>query len=137
MKITKTTVTAAHKIYAAEDEFDDMTFDDFDDDMGRGSDVEMTDSDLSEDEIQSQLDSISDSIDDLQDGLDDMSEDDVSIEIDNNIGDHYIAECDKCQGIFISAIVQSTQPISKITGICPLCNEETEQYLKWVVKDVE
>ena len=66
-----------------------------------------------------------------------MKEDDSNIETDNNIANHYIAECDKCGGIFISSISLSDQPITSISGICPLCEEETEQFLKWVIKPVE
>ena len=66
-----------------------------------------------------------------------MKEDDSNVETDNNIANHYIAECDKCGGIFISSISLSDQPITSISGICPLCEEETEQFLKWVIKPVE
>lgn len=63
-------------------------------------------------------------------------EDPINIEIENNISDHYIAECEKCQGVFISATIESDQKISKVTGECPLCGEESDQYLKWVIKPV-
>ena len=71
----------------------------------------------------------------MQDSIDNMDEDDVDIEVDNNISNHYIAECERCHGVFISAVVESDQEISKISGICPLCDHETEQYLKWIIKD--
>lgn len=90
-----------------------------------------------DDAITDQLDDIADTVDDMQDTIDEIEEDDVDIELDNNIDGHYIAECDKCHGVFISAISESEQYIEKITGVCPLCDEETDQYLKWVVKSVE
>ncbi len=74
-----------------------------------------------------------DSIEDMQDQVDEIQEDDVDIEIDNNIEGHYIAECDRCKGIFISAVTDSDQKITKISGICPLCEKETDQYLNWVI----
>lgn len=59
------------------------------------------------------------------------------IQTDNNIENHYIVECDRCHGIFISALVESDQVVDHITGICPLCEKESDQYIKWVVKPVE
>lgn len=104
-------------INAAADEFDDIS-----------------DEELSVDDA---LDDMADDIDDMKDTLDDVQEDDVDIEVDNNIAGHYIAECDRCHGIFISAVIESEEPIEKISGICPLCNKDTEQYLRWVVHEVE
>lgn len=83
------------------------------------------------------IDALSDQVEDLQDSVDEVEEDDVDIELDNNISDHYIAECEGCHGIFISAMIESDQVVEKITGTCPLCEKETDQYLKWVVKAVE
>lgn len=83
------------------------------------------------------IDALSDQVEDLQDSVDDVQEDDVDIELENNIGDHYIAECEGCHGIFISAMIESDQVVEKITGTCPLCEKETDQYLRWVVKAVE
>ncbi len=77
-------------------------------------------------------DSVADSLDDVQE----IREDDPNIEIENNIENHFIAECESCGGIFISAMLQSDQEIDHITGICPLCERETNQYLKWVIKKV-
>ena len=90
-----------------------------------------------DDELSDSIDGLADSVDDIKDSLDDITEDDPDIEIDNNISDHYIAECDSCHEVFISAVMQSDQDVSSIQGICPLCGKETEQYLKWVIKDVE
>lgn len=83
------------------------------------------------------LDDIADNIEDMQESIDEVQEDDVNIDMDNNIDQHYIAECDVCHGIFISAVSKSDEEISKITGVCPLCNKETDQYLRWVVQKVE
>lgn len=86
--------------------------------------------------LENTLDEMADNIEDIQDSVDDIQEDDISIDKDNNITDHYIAECDGCKGIFISAMIESDQQVECITGTCPLCNKETDQYLKWVVKKV-
>lgn len=100
---------------------------------------EFDDIDHSDDqkELSDTIDDIQDTVDDIQDAVDDIDEDDVDIEIDNNIAGHYIAECDRCHGIFISAMVESDQDVTKISGICPLCDKESDQYLKWVVHDVK
>lgn len=82
------------------------------------------------------LDSIADNIEDIQDQVDDVQEDDIDIEMDNNIDGHYIAECEKCHGLFISAVIESDQEVEKISGTCPLCEKESDQYLKWVIKSV-
>ena len=82
------------------------------------------------------LDDVADTVDDIQDQLDDVEEEDVDIEMDNNITNHYVAECDRCHGVFISVVVESDQEIDKISGVCPLCDKETDQYLKWIIRDV-
>lgn len=112
MKISKKkkNVTAASKIYA-----DDMQ------DFG----------------LADQIDDISDSVDDIQDTIEGIDEDEVDIEVDNNVANHFLAECDRCHGLFISALVESDQKVEKISGVCPLCDKETDQYLKWIIKDVE
>lgn len=107
-------------IKAAEDDEDFM--DDFDEGEADG--------------IMDAMDSIADNVEDLQDSIDDVEEDDVEIAINNNIADHYIAECDQCNGIFISAVVESDQVIDHVSGTCPLCGKDTDQYLKWVIKSV-
>lgn len=104
--------------YDNPDDFDD--FDDVDDSDG----------------IINALDDVADNVEDLQDAIDDIKEDEVEIKINNNIGDHFIAECDRCNGIFISAVVDSDQVIDHVSGTCPLCGKDTEQYLKWIIKDV-
>ena len=74
-----------------------------------------------------------------EDLTDDMGEDGQqdgsTIEIDNNIVNHLIAECQNCHGIFISAMIASDQSVESINGVCPLCNKDTEQSLKWIIKD--
>ena len=87
-------------------------------------------------DMQESLDDIADTVEDIQDSVDDIQEDDVEIDIDNNIANHYIAECDTCKGVFISALVESDQEVEKISGVCPLCHKDTDQYLKWIAKDV-
>ena len=114
-------------ITAADDE--NMMHDDLD--------AEFEDSLLEDDDtLDDTLDTIADNIEDIQDQVDDIQEDDVDIEIDNNIDGHYIAECDRCQGIFISAVIESDQEVEKITGICPLCEKESDQYLIWKIQSV-
>lgn len=120
-------VTKNSRIVAADDDFENDFGNDFDD-------VNILDDD---DGFNDQLDDIADDIEDMKDDIDDISEDDPSIEVENNIDGHYIAECDKCHGIFISAVSESDQEVTSITGVCPLCDAESEQFLKWVVKAVE
>lgn len=66
-----------------------------------------------------------------------IEEDDVSIQTDNNIANHYIAECDICKGIFISSIVESDMEVDMLSGVCPVCGKESDMYLKWIVKDID
>lgn len=102
-------------------------------------DVEEVDEDLvvEDNGAADALEDIADDVEDMQDQLDDITEDDPSIEIENNIAEHYIAECDKCHGIFISAVIKSDQEVEKISGICPICGKESEQFLNWIVTPVE
>lgn len=79
---------------------------------------------------------LADAVDDLQDSVDEIDQDDEGIEVENNIEDHYIAECDRCKGIFISAIKESEEPMEYVHGTCPLCQEETDQELKWIIRSV-
>lgn len=122
MKITKrhVSVTAAKRYVRAAEEDEDFGFDDAD---AEG--------------MMDAIDDVSDQIEDIQDTLDDVDEDEVDIAANNNIADHYIAECQRCQGIFISAVIESDQEIDHITGICPLCGKETDQYLKWVIREAD
>lgn len=87
-------------------------------------------------DIADSVDDLADSVDELQDQIDETDPDEVNIDMDNNIDGHYIAECERCHGVFISAVVESDQVVDSISGICPLCEKETTQYLKWVIKAV-
>ena len=103
---------------AEEDEFDD--FEDIDDG----------------DSLMDAIDDVADNVEDLQDAVDDIiDEDQVEIVVNNNIADHFIAECDACNGIFISAVVDSDQDIDHVSGTCPLCGKESDQFLKWIIRD--
>ena len=108
---------------ADEDEFDDIDFDEVADEESDG--------------IMDAIDDVADNVEEIQDTIDDMEEDQVDIAINNNITDHFIAECERCGGIFISAVVDSDQVIDHVTGVCPLCGRETDQKLKWVIHDAE
>lgn len=116
----KYNVTAATKYVRAA--LDDEAFDDADDEV---------------DGIMDSIDDVADTVEDLQDSIDEVADDDVQISVNNNIGGHYIAECDQCNGIFISAVVESDQQVDSVSGVCPLCGKETEQYLKWLIQDVK
>ncbi|MBO4542380.1 MAG: hypothetical protein J5725_04275 [Bacteroidales bacterium] len=73
---------------------------------------------------------------DLEEDMgEDGKQDGTTIEIENNIANHLIAECENCHGIFISAMIASDQPVESINGVCPLCNKDTEQALRWIIKD--
>lgn len=107
--------------YIRADEFnDDSEYEDFDDTN-----------------IADDIDDLASDISDIQDNIEGIDEDDPTIEIDNNIEGKYIAECDRCGGIFISAIPQSDLDVDHIHGVCPLCEHETDQYLNWVVTKVD
>lgn len=118
-------------ITAADDDFDSMVDDseevaetDTDDDAPEVSD---------ENSIQDTLEDMSNTLEDMQDNIDDVDPDLVDIELNNNIEDHYIAECSVCHGVFISAVVKSDAEIDNIHGTCPLCNREADQLLKWLI----
>ena len=86
------------------------------------------------DDIRETIDDLADSVTEVQDVVEEVSEDNPEIEVDNNIANHFIAECDNCHGIFISAMVETDQDVKSVTGICPLCDKESEQILKWIIK---
>lgn len=123
MKIKKTHITASTRIVAAERDFEEDV-----------SDGGLLDDD---DGLEDSVDDLADQVEDLQDAFDGIDEDDPNIEIDNNIEGKYIAECDRCKGIFISAIPESDVYMDHIHGTCPLCEHETDQYLNWVVRKAE
>ena len=116
-------IYSTHKINAADD--DENTFSNT-----IGVDEE-------EAELGNQLDDMADNIEDIQDTVEDVTEDSVDIEVSNNIANHYIAECEKCHNIFISAVVASDQDLNSVHGICPVCEEESDQDLKWVIREVD
>ena len=115
--------TKSRVVAADEDEEDDL--------FGPGIDDLEDDDDFND-----TLDDVADTVEDIQDAVDEVDEDDVDIEMDNNIANHFIAECDGCHGVFISAVIESDQEVEKISGVCPLCEKETDQYLKWVIHEV-
>lgn len=80
---------------------------------------------------------LADSVTELQDSVEDIDEDSPNIETDNNISDHYIAQCDACNGIFVSALIESDQDVNSIQGICPVCGKESEQVIHWIVRDLD
>lgn len=78
----------------------------------------------------------SEDTDDVAEDLgEDGQQDGSTIEVDNNILNHLIAECQNCHGIFISAMIASDQVVESINAVCPLCNKNTEQFLKWIIKE--
>lgn len=83
------------------------------------------------------LNDVQDQVEDIQDQVDDIDEDEIDIEVNNNIEDHYIAECDRCHQVFISAVVESDQDVESISGVCPLCGKESDQLLKWIIRSKE
>ncbi len=125
IKITKRRakdIIASKRVVAADEDFDEFNMDDMD-----GAD--------DSDGVMDAVDDVADAVEDVQDTIDDVHEDQTTIQMNNNISNHYIAECDKCYGVFISAVVESDQQIDHVSGICPLCNKESDQYLKWIIKD--
>ena len=117
-------VTDRRRIFAADEEDEEM--------FGPGMD-EIND----DDDFNDTLDDVADTVSDIQDVVEEVEEDDVDIEVDNNISNHYIAECDTCHGVFISAMIKSDQVVEKISGVCPLCEKETDQWLKWLIVDAK
>ncbi len=120
----KQSITAAD-----DDDFDSMVDDS--EDIAEPDDDEPEVSD--EDSIQDTLEDMSNTLEDMQDNIDDVDPDLVDIDLNNNIEDHYIAECSVCHGVFISAVVKSDAEIDNIHGTCPLCNREADQLLKWLI----
>ncbi len=102
----------------------------------REDDFDLDDADDA-DGLMDAIDDVSDNVDDIKDSIDDVDEDSVDIAANNNISGHYIAECSGCNQVFISAVVESDQDIDHVSGICPLCGKETDQYLKWVIRDID
>lgn len=129
--------TAGLQTITAADDFDSDDFDDDDFDEIPHEPVE-DDTVADDDSITDTLNDMSEQLDDLQDDITDPSaEDDINIDINNNIDNHYIAECEKCHGIFISSLIASDQRVESVHGVCPLCDKESDQYLKWIVEAAE
>lgn len=120
-------IIGAVTITAAEDDdndafvFDDTVEDEVDDDSEDIA-LDVPEASADEDEVEEEFED---------------PEDSPNIEIDNNIAGHYIAECNRCHGVFISALVESDQFVEYLSGVCPLCEKESDQYIKWVIKPVE
>ena len=110
-------------VKAADDPFDDMGFED----------EEMEEETPAEGEPEEEMTEE----DEEREFFEDFEDDDIDIDTDNNISDHYIAECDHCHGVFISSVMLSDERIESISGVCPLCEHESDQLLKWVIKDVK
>lgn len=128
-KVNASTRLKNRRITAADEE--DMFDDSFDDEID--PETVLDDADTFTDTI----DDLSEQVEDIQDQVEEIDEDDITIEMENNIANHYIAECEHCHGIFISAMIESDQEVERISGVCPLCEKESDQYLKWVVKEVD
>ena len=131
-KVTASTYSWKHprystSVYAADDDSEDNV-----DDMDYNNDF----IDNDDDGLYDAIDDVADAVEDIQDTVDEIDQDDVNIDMNNNISGHYIAECDSCHGVFISATIESDQKVEKVSGVCPLCEKETDQHLKWVIKSV-
>lgn len=90
------------------------------------------------DDMSDTLDDVADTVDDLQDVVDQIDDapQDTILDVDNNISNHYIAECERCHEVFISAVVESDTEMDSVQGECPCCHEQTKQYLKWIIRNV-
>ena len=130
MKIVhaKTDLSHKKKVYAAGNAFEDTAV------FGDADEEATTENtDFEDDEFD---DTENEGIDDVTDDMGiDGQQDGSTIEIDNNIVNHLVAECQNCHGIFISAMLASDQIIESINGVCPLCSKDTEQVLRWIIKD--
>lgn len=116
MKIYKST-----RVYGAENPFEtDLPV------YGKDEEIENVD-----------VEEVDEESEDFDPFADENIQDPILIETDNNISNHYIAECDACKGIFITAVISSDAKVDSITGICPLCEQESTQYLRWLITAVE
>ena len=111
-------------IKAAEDFRGLADFGNEDENMPEMTEEDLDDEEMSKDEINEEF-------------VEDVETSPVTIEVDNNIENHYIAECGLCHTIFISAVLASDSAVDHITGICPVCEQESDQYLKWVIRPVD
>lgn len=117
MKIVRASIDPKRRprnVFAAENLFEDET-------------------DLASPPLDNDADEVEEDVVD-EDMGEDGQQDGSTIEIDNNIFDHLIAECQNCHGIFISAMIASDQDVQSINGVCPLCSKETEQFFIGIIK---
>lgn len=137
MRITKKHKQILATSYIKADESDDIDVDDLDNEEFDDLDYEDDGSDDAEDgNLSDNVQDLADNVEELQGELEGVEDDDPNIEIENNIDGRYIAECDRCGEIFISAITESDASMESIHGICPICDHESDQYLKWVIRKV-
>ena len=101
-----------------------------------GENVFADDPDFGAPELENDAEDLAESGEEVvEEGLGEEGQQDGSTEIDNNIFNHLIAECQNCHGIFISAMIASDQAVESINGVCPLCSKETEQFLIGIIKE--
>ena len=91
------------------------------------------------DSMQDTVEDMSDTLDDIQDAIEDTdtAPSDTILDMENNISDHYVAECERCHEVFISAVVESDTPVDSVEGECPCCHEHTTQHLRWIIRDID
>lgn len=89
--------------------------------------------------IQNSLDNVEDTLNNVQDIVEDLYDGphNTVFDIENNISNHYIAECERCHEVFISAVVESETSTESVEGECPICHETSKQYLKWIIREAE
>lgn len=140
MKITKKIIASKQRVFAAGEDDEEANElpdfelgDTFDDEPSLSGGGDSADVSLDPDAEPAD----EDDEEEQPDLTNDIPEDVVAIATDNNIKDHYIAECDSCSGIFISSVVRTENPVSSINGECPICGKQTDQYLKWVIEEIE
>ena len=126
------TVRKSRKIYGAEGDLEPASRDMFLDDL---DDEEATENEDTED---TEDDSDVKSIDDEEYPFgEEQIQTPVAIEVDNNIDNHYVAECEVCKKPIITAVIKSDSVVQSIQGICPVCNNESTLYLRWLLSPVE
>lgn len=122
--LDKSNVKASTNIFAA-DEDEDGPFEE-------EEDIEEEDiPELNTDEVEDILD------DEQEDFEDDIAQDSPAIETENNLANHFIAECDVCKGIYISPVVNSSTNPTSVEGTCPICGKDTTQTFRWIISDFE
>lgn len=95
------------------------------------------DKDMDSDSLTDNISDITDTVNDIQDAIEDDNPKETILDIHNNIENHYIAECERCHEIFISAMTESDTPVESIKGECPVCHEQTTQDIKWIVRSID